>query len=298
MVPLNETLDVLGRQLCKPCAEVEVSQHPEGQITAESITRNIDPTVCVQCGADNGELDLPMLANVPVCSSCEGLLRNYPYPKWLKLGFAVLMALAVFCFVRNWRFMAAFREINQLKRALNQHDIEKAADLSDAAARHIPEAPELGAAANLYRGLVLLRDDKSAEALNCFNKAGQNPAAKGLGLVRFTLMAEAGVAFDGKNYDEFLRKQQAISALAPNDSVAVAGLASAYACKYAVTGSDEFRKTALKQLDQAHKLAGPSNQNLQEFNARIHHRLETREIITRQEYLRRFPSGYRTGSKS
>ncbi len=46
MVPMNETLRVLGRQLCKPCAADEVSQYPKGQITADSIVRLVDPTVC------------------------------------------------------------------------------------------------------------------------------------------------------------------------------------------------------------------------------------------------------------
>ncbi len=144
LVPVNETLSLLGRQLCRPCATEEASRHPEGKITADSITRHVDPTVCAQCGSDNGESELPTLANVPLCGSCESYFRNRPYPAWLKLSFVALVALAVFSFGWNWRFLAAYREMRQVERALTKGDIDKAAQLSDAAARHVPEATELG----------------------------------------------------------------------------------------------------------------------------------------------------------
>ena len=292
LVPLNETLGVLGRQLCRSCATEEVARYPEGKITADSITRHVDPTVCAQCGSDGGDAELPKLANVPLCSSCEGYFRNRPYPAWLKLCFVVLVALAVFSFGWNWRFMAAYREVHQVERALLKGDVEKAAELSESAARHVPEAPDLGAAASMYRGLVFLQADKPAEALKCFQKAAFQPAVKGPMLSEVTLLAEAGVAFDAKDYDEFLKKEQALVALVPNESRAVAGLASAYACKYAVSGNEKYRKEAIKRLDQARKLAGPSNPHMQEYEERIQHRLDTRQILTREEYMKRFPSGY------
>jgi tetratricopeptide (TPR) repeat protein len=275
MVPMNETLGVFGRQLCKPCATDEVARYPEGRVTAESITRYPDPTVCAQCGADNGQIDLPTIASVPVCDSCEGSFRNRPYPTWLKLSFAALVVLAVFCFVRNWRFIAAYREIQQVTRVLDRGDIERAALLSESAARHVPEDADLDGGANYFRGLVFLKNDKPADALKCFQNAGHSRAINGKELSEWTLIAEGAVAFDAKNYDEFLKKQKALVSLAPTSSVAVAGLASAYACKYAVTGSEEFRKQALKELDRAQRLAGALDPNFKEYAARIHHRLDT-----------------------
>jgi tetratricopeptide (TPR) repeat protein len=297
LVPVNETLSLVGRQLCRPCAADEVSRHPEGKITADSITRHVDPTVCAQCGSDNGESDLPKLANVPLCSTCESHFRNRPYPAWLKLCFAALVALALFSFAWNWRFMAAYREMRQVERALIKGDVEKAAQLSESAARHVPEAVDLGAAASMYRGLVFLKDNKSADALKCFQKAAFQPAVKGPMLTQVTLLAEAGVAFDAKDYDEFLKKEQALVAMLPNESQAVAGLASAYACKYVVSGNEKYRKESLKRLEQARKLAGPANAETQEYVERIQHRLDTRQILTREEYVKRFPSGYHAGDK-
>jgi tetratricopeptide (TPR) repeat protein len=297
LVPVNETLSLLGRQLCRPCAADEVSRHPEGKITADSITRHVDSTVCAQCGTDNGEADLPTLANVPLCGSCESYFRNRPYPAWLKLSFVALVALAVFSFGWNWRFLAAYREMRQVERALTKGDIDKAAQLSDSAARHVPEATDLAAAASMYRGLSLLKDDKNADALKCFQAAAFHPAAQGPMLSQFTLMAEAGIAFDAKDYDEFLKKEQALVKLLPTESHAVAGVASAYACKYAITGNEKYRKESLKRLDQARKLAGPNNPEMQEYAQRIEHRLDTRQILKREEYQKRFPSGYHPEGK-
>ncbi len=116
-------------------------------------------------------------------------------------------------------------------------------------------------------------------------------------LSQFTLLAEAGIAFDAKDYDEFLKKEQALVKLLPTESHAVAGVASAYACKYAVTGDEKYRKESLKRLDQARKMAGPNNPEMQEYAERIEHRLDSRQILKREEYQKRFPSGYHAGGK-
>jgi tetratricopeptide (TPR) repeat protein len=296
-VPMNETLRVLGRSLCKPCAADEVAQHPEGEITADSIHRVVDPTVCLQCGADNGETELPTLANLPICGTCEGHFRNRPYPPWLKLSFVALVALAVVCFTRNWRFMAAYREIRQANHAAKAGDFEHAAALTDSAARRVPDCPQFGSVAVLYRGLSLLRQDKSADALRCFQVVALEPSLNGPNLTRLTRYAEIGIAFEAKNYDEMLKKATDYAKLTPNDATAVAGVASAYACKYAVSGTKEFRKQALEQLDRASKLVRPANAaEFRDYVTRIHHRLDTREVITRSEFHRRYPAGYRSKS--
>jgi len=161
----------------------------------------------------------------------------------------------------------------------------------------VPESTDLAAAASMYRGLSLLKDDKNAEALKCFQTAAFHPATQGPMLSQFTLMAEAAVAFDAKNYDEFLKKEEALVKLLPTESHAVAGVASAYACKYALTGNEKYRKESLKRLDQARKLAGPNNPEMQEFVQRIQHRLDTRQILKREEFQKRFPSGYHPEGK-
>lgn len=293
---MNETLQVLGRSLCRPCAETEAEGHDEEALANGGVVRQVDPTVCAQCGADNGEGELPLISQLPVCRQCEDSLRNRPYPAWLKLSFAALVALAIFSLAWNWRFWAAYREMQQMQRAMRSSKFDDAAALAEAAARHVPEVPELAAVADFNRGIVLLTNDQSAEAVQAFGKARQGGRQMGPVLDQMTLRAEAGAAFDRKDYDEFLAKMQAYAASAPGDQYAVAGVASAYACKYAVGGAEEDRDLALKNLDDAAKLAHSNVPDFQDFRDRIEHRLETREIMKQKEFQRRFPSGYKKGT--
>jgi tetratricopeptide (TPR) repeat protein len=293
---MSETLLVRELPVCGHCAEGVLAS--QTGLTDKDVARTRDPTICAECKADNGQEDWPRLAGFPVCLDCEGKYRNRPYPGWLKLSFVALVALAVFAFARNWRFMAALRDLRQMERAVAARNIEKAADLAEEAARQVPEDEQLDGTANEYRGLVLLSQDQPERAAECFRKAKRVPAIRGTQLDRMLLEAEAGVAFKAKNYDEFLAKAQAISRQWPGDATAVAEAASAFACKYAVTGSEEYRKEAVKNLEKAARLAGPKNPDFKEYQPRIQHRLDTREIITREEYNRRFPSGYQPKAKS
>lgn len=291
VIPMNDALDVQGRQLCQPCAEADLSQRGQQEISEGDVFRHVDPTVCAQCGADNGLNDWPTIAKMPVCDPCEALFRNRPYPVWLKLGFLALLGLAIFCFTSNWRFMAAYREMKQMVRALQASRFDEAAALSESAARHVPEVPELAATANLYRGIALLTNEKYTEAIGPLRSARQGQLHQGPLIDDLLLKAELGAAFDARKFDEFLSKSKEYAAKSPHDPIAVAGVASAYACQYAVSGSDEDYLEATKHLAEASALAKPSDPHFAEYRERIEHRLKTREILTRAEYQRRIHPG-------
>jgi len=97
-----------------------------------------------------------------------------------------------------------------------------------------------------------------------------------------------GAAFDRKDYDGFLAKSQELLKTTPNDASAYAAVASAFACKYAVSGNEEFRTASLENLAKAKAMNG--SPSLPEYVARIEYRLATREILSRSEYERRFPA--------
>ncbi len=299
LASMNDTLLVHDQHVCSACAEGVLAQAAERGITKNDVVRASDPTVCSQCQADHGEEELAKLAGLTVCPPCESKYRNRPYPAWLKLSFAALLGLAVFSFVWNWRFLAGLREIRQMQRAMTKGDFERGANLAESAARHLPEVPGLSGAADYNHGLDCLSKNQSAQAVGYLQKAKQSPGSGQFPqIVELLLQAEAGAAFDAKNYDEFLAKAKAIANRTPGDPRVVAGVASAYACKFATTGSEEFRTEALKNLDKAAKLAGPHDAELAEYRPRILHRLETREIISRDEFYRRFPNGYQPKAKS
>jgi hypothetical protein len=102
---------------------------------------------------------------------------------------------------------------------------------------------------------------------------------------------DAGVAFDRKDYDTFLKISTAASEKQPNNPMVVAGVASALACKYAVTGDPAFRKQSEDTLAKAQQLAQRFSEDKASFEAyaeRIRYRLATREIMDTKEYNRRF----------
>jgi len=297
MAPMGETLLVQQQHVCSSCVEGVLAQATAKGLTSDDVFRASDPTICTQCKVDNGDEELPRVAGMPVCTTCEDRFRNRPYPMWLKGAFVALLALAIFSFSWNWRFMAATRELHQMQRALAKQDFERAADLADRASRHVPEIPEFAGFAAFNHGLDALAKDQSVLAVDYLKKAKQSPNSGQLPQIElFLLQAEARAAFDVKQYDEFLAKSKAIAGRTPGDATSVAMVASAYACKYAVTGKEEFRGEALKNLDRASKMAG-KNPDAADYRERILHRLDTREIITRQEFQRRFPHGYQPKAK-
>ena len=290
--PMNEMFLVFGRSLCDKCADADLAQRGKQRVPEGSVVRQTDPTICYGCGRDNGSSPLPTLAGgTPVCRDCEQKFRNPSYPGWIKAAFAILLILAVVSCIDNWRFFAAYVEIQRGVRSAHAGDLQAAVGFLDSAHRRVPESKEVAGLTSLYRGLYFLSQDKSADALPHLLQASQYMPADRT-VQDLVLRAEIGVAFDRKDYDQFLAKAKVVMDRNPKDHGAVASVASAFACKWAVTGDEGFRQEALKHLDQAKRLAGIENPAFKEYQGRILYRLDSREIISREEHQRRFPQGY------
>jgi len=113
------------------------------------------------------------------------------------------------------------------------------------------------------------------------------------GLTILVHQYDEGVAFSHKDYDAFL-------AIAQRDwdslssAHTAANLSSALACKYAVTGERVYRQRSEEMLAKARQLAEGDKESLSdlaEYEPRIRYRLETRQIITKTEYDKKFRSG-------
>jgi hypothetical protein len=76
-------------------------------------------------------------------------------------------------------------------------------------------------------------------------------------------------------------------------------IASAYACKYAVTGNEQFKQQSLEFLKKAKIISEQQGRlnDFEEYEDRILHRLETREIISRKEFIQKFPNGWKNQQK-
>jgi hypothetical protein len=102
---------------------------------------------------------------------------------------------------------------------------------------------------------------------------------------------EISSAWEEKDYDRFVAISERNWKNHPNSHNAAGSLASALACKYAVTNDPAFRTRAEELLARSRELAASSPEALadqQEYEERIRYRLTSREIIDREEYNRRF----------
>ena len=283
--PMREMFDVGGRTFCETCADAFCREH--GDTAGLSVRQHVDPTVCGNCGADGGEQPHGLLANSPMCAKCIDFFRNRPFPKWVVLSFAAVLALVLVSFVWNLRFVQAHFEV---KAAMASQDMKECAALAAAAAEHVPEVPQLREIAAFYEGVSCLEDDRCEEALKCFGRCTSMPEDWHVADLKNEAMQ--GAAFKRKDYDQFLKCAEETAAQHPNTAGTIACVASALACKYAAGGDENLRKMAEAKLEEAKKLGDKALQE-SNYEERIRYRLETREIIDRKEFQRRFPNGWK-----
>jgi len=136
-----------------------------------------------------------------------------------------------------------------------------------------------------------VQDGHEAEAARMMHEA----AAKYPEMPSLRTAAESydgGVAFEQKDYDKFLAISEKAWKEHP-DSNSASSMASALGCKYAVTGDESFRQRSQEMLQKAFEMAkgdGEELKVLNEFAERNKYRLESRMILTKAEYDKRFRS--------
>lgn len=112
--------------------------------------------------------------------------------------------------------------------------------------------------------------------------------------------SEETVAFEAKDYDQFLKLAEGNWSRGPQTSLRAGAVASALACKYVVTGEEQMKARAEEMLERARTLSKDSPTEakaFKEFEERIAYRLRAREIIDTDEYNRRFRPQLATGKK-
>ena len=278
--------------LCLDCSKKTAAE--QKNLPAGAFQRQMDLAICINCAKDHGSISLPLLAGLPVCPQCEEFFRHRPFPVWVKAFLVAILALVVFASVWNMRYMEAFVKMKSAFKNFSTNPENSVRQITSAS-NLVPENTELRGWANFYQGLLFLQQNKSAPALEAFNTSKKLiPAmSKADENVLNDLIANAAiaVAFDNKDYDQFLSLAAADSNKHPGDAIACAQVASAYACKFAVTGDEQFKKNALDTLDKAIKLS-KNDLEFEDYRQRILHRLYTREIISGKEFHEKFPNGW------
>jgi tetratricopeptide (TPR) repeat protein len=150
------------------------------------------------------------------------------------------------------RASTAFEKGAQAAKLSEEEKDEEAAKLMQEATNEYPESPDLALAATMYNGFA---------------------------------------AFDRKDYDRFLALSRKALQTKPDDPGLVAMVASALACKYAISGDNQYRTEAEQLLERARILSQGSPElksTYLEYSERIRYRLGSREILTKKEYDKRF----------
>ena len=295
----NEMAMVLDQALCVKCAEERLNREPELRTREGAVAQVVDPTVCVRCGADHGEIEWEPVAGMPMCEECAHLLRHYPFPRWVKAAALTVVALvAVAFYVHRHQYSALFNLV-RAERAAMQGDWERASQYSETAAQRVPGNADLQTTAAAYKGMWLATQEKMGEALPYLHTAAA-AAPPDAAIHEFIVMVECGAAFDAQDYDKFLAKERQLLERDPDNPIHMLGVASAYACQYAVSGEDRYRQDSEEHIRQAGTRmsdAEPAMRTMaEEYTMRIRHRLATREIISQKEFQARYPDGWTEGS--
>ena len=217
-------------------------------------------------------------------------VSNYPFPRWVKGFFVGLFALVVFSTIWNLRFVQAIYEARRAVEAFGRGELDKAAQLAYAAAAHVPEDSFLQAFASFHGGVDAFLNDKNDEAVRLLKNADAvlDPSFE-VGF--FLLQATSYKAFDEKDYESYISLSMEFAERYTEAPQSQFALVSAYACQYAITGNSEFREKALQALEKSRPLMA-DNPSFAEFEQRMMHRLITKDIISREEFVRRFPEGW------
>lgn len=133
------------------------------------------------------------------------------------------------------------------------------------------------------------QEGKEAEAAKLMHAAASDyPQLPDIALALNS--SDGGVAFANKDYDQFLELAEKNWTLAQSWSTALS-VVSALDCKYATTGDTQYRTRSEELFEKARAMASGDQEALAAFNEfadRHKFRLETRKIISRQEFDRRF----------
>jgi len=145
-----------GKMYCEPCvwkASREAKEKGEPSEYA-SLTDN---SVCVRCGASRDVADFALVGQQALCPSCGQLVQNWPYPSWLKIGLACLLALLVIALLNGRKYFHAGRSLYVGERLVDEGHFAQALPYLQESVRIAPESDKavlLTARAALMTGQV------------------------------------------------------------------------------------------------------------------------------------------------
>ncbi len=287
-VPLNDTIKISGKVYCNDCLQSEFPD--EEALKGHIVEREFDPTVCASCSKDFDNIELKKVSSYPICNECEQDIKNKTFPMWVKAFFIGILVIVVSAFSWNWKYYQAYNNIKQSNEFAQKGDYAHAADLMGSASEKVPEVEDIRTMASYYKGIKLLSEDKSQEAMTEFNNC-KDKLPPDFNVQSLIVQARIGIGFDNKDYEEFLAASKENLALDTTLAVSWTSVASAYACIYVDKGDNEAKKQAEIYLEKA-KAIDSTSQAMKEYYNMVDFRIQTRQIIKREEFISKYPNGW------
>lgn len=281
---LNELVSVFDETLCHKCTDSRLENTDPEQNTEKSVHRLVDRTVCTRCQADNGTEEFELFLDMPFCDNCREHAQHYPFPLWVKTACLGLLMIAIFSISYNLRFFKARILMDRsMELAFGQGQIVEASKQMETASTLVPESSDLKIMFHYFSSAVALQEEDYEGGLEHLNHCLEMPVEYQVDVM--ILRCEIALAFDNEKYDEFLRLSKLFEDAIPDNATSIAQVSSAYACLYAANGKEEDKENSLEYLKEAESINGDSpDAGFEEYRDRILHRIETRQILSAEDY--------------
>lgn len=142
-----------------------------------------------------------------------------------------------------------------------------------------------------YRGHVCLNEEKPAEAVRWFN-VSLNLDPNSRETAHMLLVAQRQAAFQSEDYEEYFRTSESLLKLDGRTTQVLLAMAPAWACRFALTGEEEYRRQALACLEEA-RTAGGADPDDWIIEGWVNKILENRKIISLLDFRQSVGKGGR-----
>lgn len=286
--PINDTITIDGTVFCSTCFE---SNFPEQKgLEGKNIKKIYDPTICTSCAADFDDTELNYVGVYPHCETCETQLKNKIFPMWVKGFFVGILGIVVFSFFWNWKYYEAYNNVKKSNEFFQKGQYTQAANLMSSASKTVSEDDDLKTLTTYYTGIDYLVKDKNAEALALFNNCKDKVPAD-YNINTLIVQAKIGSSFDKKDYNGFLAASKEYFKIDSTSAMSYSSVASAYACIYADKGDENAKKLAYENIAKAKAIDNKTEESKFYYNF-LDYRINTRNIITREEFTKKYPQGW------
>lgn len=273
---------VKGLETCRACS-ARLMQRSEDPIPSREVHALVDPTICADCRADNGDTEYPSMGERHLCPKCRSHQKSLRFPIWMKVASVLVFGIGA------WRLPSSFREARAIRayrcgvKAFYEDDPETSVIFLNRAVCLMPDERPFKDLEAYYSGHLCLDQRKYTEAAGWFKRSlDLDPQSKIT--ERMLLVSQRHAAFEAKNFEGYFKLSEALIQLEGRTPDSVLGLAAAWACRSVLTHRSECRENALACLAEVQNMSGPKDPDLENLDGWVRYILEKDQILSFTDY--------------